>query len=132
MKQTKMAKLRILLPTIEDLLTQYTYEGVIEVLKENYDLELNHKTFRNYIYRLRKELADQPKHKQTLNKIDTIANQKTQPIKDLPTKVDNINDGDSNDDNPSKEDIKKALEDFNKATATRSIKSVSKLKGKTK
>lgn len=54
MKQTKSAKFRELYPKIEKLLEVYTYEGTIEILKNDYGLDLSKKTFRLYLYRARK------------------------------------------------------------------------------
>ncbi|WP_201508243.1 hypothetical protein [Psychrobacter proteolyticus] len=54
-KRTKFSKFRDLYEVIEELAVSYTYEGVVEILAERYDLVLTTGTLTNYLYRYRKE-----------------------------------------------------------------------------
>lgn len=54
-KRTKFSKFRSLYEVIESLLDTYTHEGVVEILAENYDLELSVSTLRSYLYRYKKQ-----------------------------------------------------------------------------
>ena len=54
-KRTKFSKFRDLYEVIEELAVSYTYEGVVEILAERYDLILTTGTLTNYLYRYRKE-----------------------------------------------------------------------------
>ena len=55
-KRTKISKFRELYPVIEDLLTTYTQEGVVEILAERHDLTLTTGTLTSYLYQHRKQL----------------------------------------------------------------------------
>ena len=57
-KRTKFSKFRSLYEVIESLLDTYTHEGVVEILAENYDLELSVSTLRSYLYRYKKQLKE--------------------------------------------------------------------------
>ena len=54
-KRTKISKFRELYPVIEDLLTTYTQEGVVEILAEQHDLTLTTGTLTSYLYQHRKK-----------------------------------------------------------------------------
>ena len=56
-KRTKISKFRELYPVIEDLLTTYTQEGVVEILAEQHDLTLTTGTLTSYLYQHRKKLS---------------------------------------------------------------------------
>lgn len=54
----KSAVFKKLLPFIEQKLEEgYTYDGVVEILKAECDLELTENTFKNYLSRYRKEVS---------------------------------------------------------------------------
>lgn len=54
----KYARLKKLLPEIESKFEDgYIYEGVIEFLKEEHDLELTFGVFKNYLSKARKEIT---------------------------------------------------------------------------
>ena len=55
-KRTKISKFRELYDLIEELLTKYTYEGVVEILAEHHDLSLTTGTLTNYLHQHRKQL----------------------------------------------------------------------------
>ena len=57
-KRTKISKFRELYPVIEDLLTTYTQEGVVEILAERHDLTLTTGTLTSYLYQHRKQLKE--------------------------------------------------------------------------
>ncbi|WP_362815924.1 hypothetical protein [Streptosporangium sp. NPDC023615] len=57
-KRTKISKFRELYPVIEDLLTTYTQEGVVEILAERHDLTLTTGTLTSYLYQHRKKLKE--------------------------------------------------------------------------
>lgn len=57
-KRTKISKFRELYPVIEDLLTTYTQEGVVEILAERHDLILTTGTLTSYLYQHRKQLKE--------------------------------------------------------------------------
>lgn len=55
----KSARFRNLLPIIESKLDEgYSYDGVIEILKSEHELELTLGVFRNYLSKFRKNIAD--------------------------------------------------------------------------
>ena len=57
-KRTKISKFRELYPVIEDLLTTYTQEGVVEILAERHGLTLTTGTLTSYLYQHRKQLKE--------------------------------------------------------------------------
>ena len=57
-KRTKISRFRELYDLIEELLTRYTYEGVVEILAEHHDLSLTTGTLTNYLHQHRKQLNE--------------------------------------------------------------------------
>lgn len=56
-KRTKISRFRELYDVIEELLTKYTYEGVVEILAEHHELNLTTGTLTNYLHQHRKKLS---------------------------------------------------------------------------
>lgn len=86
----KSARFRNLLPIIESKLDEgYSYDGVIEILKSEHELELTLGVFRNYLSKFRKNIADD-NTKQPINIDKQISTNESQyqqnvGIQNLPT-----------------------------------------------
>lgn len=58
-KKKKVARFRELYDDINQLLQSYSYDDVVKILHNDYDLDITAKTLNNYVYRHRKQLAEQ-------------------------------------------------------------------------
>ncbi|UYZ77098.1 hypothetical protein LP109_14665 (plasmid) [Moraxella bovis] len=68
-RQTKAQRFRQLLPEIEKLQEEYLQEAVVEILNEQYGLDINLNTFKNYLHRYGGNKSEEISVNQ--NKIDT-------------------------------------------------------------
>lgn len=57
-KAVKFKQFKRLLPTILELCETYTYQGVVDILKEKHDFEIEVGTFRTYMARYKNERKD--------------------------------------------------------------------------
>lgn len=68
-RQTKAQRFRQLLPEIEKLQEEYLQEAVVEILNEQYGLDINLNTFKNYLHRYgsnkSEEILVRPKNSET-------------------------------------------------------------------
>lgn len=95
-RQTKSMRFRQLLPEIEQLLETNLHEAVVDILKDQYDLDLNIDTFRNYYYRYGRKNS---KNHDTVKK----------PLQELHTE-DSINSTDDTDDEVNSNLLRKIIE----------------------
>lgn len=112
-KQTKSARFRALYPTIAELLEQYTYDGVREILKDEYDLNLTDGTFRSYIVRYKNEG----------NATNAVTEESTnQSSESKPLKQQNSSSKiDSNSESPTPEELDNLLNEVKTKVSNKSI-----------
>lgn len=131
-KRTKFSKFRSLYEVIESLLDTYTHEGVVEILAENYDLELSVSTLRSYLYRYKKqskELAVATDNsnsglevKHDFTKQNLISLQGNESIQENDTNSDDDSESDKQDDEEI--DYDALLEEMKRKAAIKSNKSL--------
>lgn len=79
-KMLKSKRFRQLLPEISKLCETYTYEGVVEILKQQYDFEINVSTFGVYYRKYSKEQGDGTKNPIRNNNPDFEVNDNVEPV----------------------------------------------------
>lgn len=86
----KYARFKKLLPEIESKFEDgYVYEGVIEFLKEEHDLELTFGVFKNYLSKARKEITTENPSKSSPIEPQITHQSPLQELPKLTTNVDN-------------------------------------------
>jgi len=125
-KRTKVSKFRELYPVIEDLLTTYTQEGVVEILAERYDLTLTTGTLTSYLYQHRKKLsvATDNSNSELEVKYDTNEQNLTNSQGSESIQENNTDSDDDSDEPHTPEELDALLDEMKRKVANESNKSL--------
>lgn len=85
MKQTKSMRFRALLPVILDLENSklHLQDGIIEILKRDYDLDISLNTYRNYLFRYAPKVENLDANTSAISPKKNLQKTTIEPIKNL-------------------------------------------------